>query len=62
VKLPKQAKPIVRNVTGTKSRINPSFDPTCAIGCVAALAKCAFSSDPVQCLISAGMAQCIRCL
>lgn len=64
--LPIQAKPVLRGVSRTKiytgDGINPSWDWTCAIECAAALAKCVFTPDPVQCLISAGLGKCVRCL
>lgn len=39
-----------------------SSDWECVIECAAALAKCALSPDPVQCLINAGMGKCVKCL
>ncbi len=39
-----------------------SSDWECVIDCAAALAKCALSSNPTQCLINAGMSKCIKCL
>lgn len=65
---PIQANPILRSnhTIGNKIEgmqgVTPSIDWTCAIECAASLAKCAFSSNKAQCLISAGMGKCLKCL
>ncbi len=64
MKLPNLSAPVMRknNANFRKEGVNPSIDWLCVVTCAAALAKCAFSSDPAQCLISAGMSKCIKCL
>lgn len=64
--LPVQSQPVMRNTStaaiSNLNAINASFDYPCVIDCAAGLAKCAFSPNPVQCLIDAGLSKCVRCL
>lgn len=66
MKLPIQAQPVNRGANTVKAKIgdgiSPSVDWLCVIECGAAVAKCALSSDPVQCLVSAGLGKCVKCL
>lgn len=66
MKPPIQAQPVKRNVSTTKIKgsdgVNPSINWECITSCAGALASCALSPNPVQCLIQAGSGQCVKCL
>ena len=70
-RLPKQRPPVVRTVSTAhigagvhpQPGVYPSIDWGCILSCGTALAECAISpGDTVQCLISKGLSQCVRCL
>jgi hypothetical protein len=66
MKLPIQAQPIIRSVSTAKIKVsdgvNPSIDFKCIIKCAAGIAQCISSPNPVQCLIQAGLGDCVSCL
>lgn len=50
------------SIYGSSQEVVQQFNPICVIKCAAALAQCIVSQNPAQCLVNAGMSECVQCL